>query len=80
MTWLNWAGVEFSSWGPGWARRGGKEDWAEAEGHLAGAEVWVPIGSGVSNNHLCLLLPGVLLDIQQHFRVKDRGAGFAAVR
>lgn len=24
---------------------------------------------------LCLLLPGVLLDIQQHFGVKDRGAG-----
>lgn len=40
-----------------------------------GRGVRVPLAQASPIITLCLLLPGVLLDIQQHFGVKDRGAG-----
>ena len=61
--------------GPGWALRGGKRTGRRLRVTWVGERDVGAQGSDVSNNHLCLLLPGVLLDIQQHFGVKDRGAG-----
>lgn len=61
--------------GPSWTQRGGKRTEWRLRVTWVGRGVRVPLAQASPIITLCLLLPGVLLDIQQHFGVKDRGAG-----
>lgn len=60
--------------GPGWALRGGKRAGLGVESPRWGWGVGVP-GVGCRSKYPLSSPPGVLLDIQQHFGVKDQGAG-----
>lgn len=60
--------------GPGWALRSGKRTGLGVESPRWGWGVGVP-GVRCRSKYPLSSPPGVLLDIQQHFGVKDQGAG-----